>query len=45
MAETALLQIETAFETMRAGGHAPFAAYYEACLLDARRVRDALNPA
>jgi hypothetical protein len=29
MAKTALSQINTAFETMRRGGHAPMAAYYE----------------
>jgi tetratricopeptide (TPR) repeat protein len=29
IAETALSQIDTAFETMRDGGHAPRAAYYE----------------
>jgi hypothetical protein len=27
MAETALLQIKVAFETLREGGHAPFAAF------------------
>ncbi|HMA75402.1 MAG TPA: tetratricopeptide repeat protein [Xanthobacteraceae bacterium] len=43
MAETAVQQIEAAFETMRAGGHAPNAAYYEARLLEARRIRDALK--
>src|SRR5258708_32411864 len=29
MAETGLSQINTAFETMRDGGHAPNAAYYD----------------
>jgi hypothetical protein len=29
MAENALSQINAAFETMRDGGHAPYAAYYE----------------
>jgi len=43
MAETAFQQIETAFETMRAGGHAPNAAYYEAHLPEARRVRHAFK--
>jgi hypothetical protein len=42
-AETAYLQIEAALETMRAGGNAPLAAYYEARLLDARRIRDGLK--
>ena len=36
MAETALGQINTAFETMRDGGHAPNAAYYERQLPRAR---------
>ena len=36
MAETALSQINTAFETMRDGGHAPNAAYYEGQLPKAR---------
>jgi tetratricopeptide (TPR) repeat protein len=44
MAQTALLQIESAFETLQAGGHTPYAAYYyEARLSDARRIRDALK--
>jgi hypothetical protein len=43
MDETALRQIETASDTMRASGHAPFAAYYEARLPEARRIRDALT--
>jgi hypothetical protein len=43
MAETAFLQIEAAAETMRAGGHAPLATYYETWLSDTRRIRDALN--
>jgi tetratricopeptide (TPR) repeat protein len=38
MAETALSQINTAFETMRDGGHAPNAAYYEHQLLRARAI-------
>jgi hypothetical protein len=36
MAKTALDQINTAFETMRDGGHAPSAAYYEQQLPRAR---------
>jgi hypothetical protein len=36
MGETALSQINTAFETARDGGHAPLAAYCESQLLDAR---------
>jgi tetratricopeptide (TPR) repeat protein len=36
MAETGLSQINTAFETMRDGGHAPGAAYYEQQLPRAR---------
>ena len=36
MAKTALDQINTAFETMRDGGHAPNAAYYEGQLPKAR---------
>jgi hypothetical protein len=38
MAETALSQINTAFETMRDGGHAPYAAYYEQQLPTARAI-------
>jgi hypothetical protein len=36
MAKTALSQINAAFETMRDGGHAPSAAYYERQLPRAR---------
>jgi len=36
IAETALSQMNTAFETMRDGGHAPYAAYYEGQLPSAR---------
>jgi len=43
MAGTAVQQIEAALETMRAGGHAPFAAYYEARLPEARAVLDRLK--
>jgi hypothetical protein len=38
MAETALSQINVAFETMRDGGNAPSAAYYELQLPRARAV-------
>jgi hypothetical protein len=40
MAERGILQIEAAFETTRAGGHALNAAYYEGCLPHARTIRD-----
>jgi hypothetical protein len=43
MAETALLQIEAAIETFHSAGHAPYAAYYEASIPEARRIRDALK--
>jgi hypothetical protein len=43
MAQTAARQIEAALQTMRAGKHMAFAAYFEACLLKAGRIRDALN--
>ena len=36
MAESALSQINTAFETLRDGGHAPGAAVYERLLPNAR---------
>ena len=38
MAETALSQINAAFETMRDGGNAPSAAYYEQQLPRARAI-------
>jgi hypothetical protein len=38
MAETALSQINVAFETMRDGGDAPNAAYYERQLPRARAI-------
>jgi tetratricopeptide (TPR) repeat protein len=38
MAETALSQINSAFETMRDGGHARYAAYYERRALRARAI-------
>ena len=43
MAATALRQIEAALEVMRAGGHAPDAAYYEARLPEARALVDRLK--
>jgi hypothetical protein len=43
MAQTALVQIESASETLRNGGHAAAAAAFEARLSDARRIRDALK--
>jgi hypothetical protein len=43
MAGTAFLQIEAALKTIRAAGHAPSAAYYEARLPEARRIRDTLK--
>jgi hypothetical protein len=41
MAETALLQIELAFETSRSAGHA--LATFAARVAEARRIRDALK--
>jgi hypothetical protein len=43
MAQTAILQIEAVFETLRDGGRAPFAAYFEHLFPETRRVRDALK--
>jgi hypothetical protein len=43
MAGTAVQQIEAALETMRTGGHAPYAAYYEAQLPEARAVLERLK--
>jgi len=43
MAETACRQIEVALETVRAGGHVPRTANYEALLREARQARDALR--
>jgi hypothetical protein len=43
MAEAAFLQIEAALATARARGHPPFVAYFEARLLQARRIRDAFK--
>ena len=41
-ARAAVEQIEAALATMREGGHAPFAAYYEAQLPRARALLDRL---
>jgi tetratricopeptide (TPR) repeat protein len=43
MAETAFRQIEAASETLRAGGDAAAADYYEARLAKARAIRDQLK--
>ena len=43
MAEKALRQIEAAFEITRTGGHWPFAAYFEARLLEVRAILDRLK--
>jgi hypothetical protein len=43
MAKTALRQIDVAFTAMGDGGHAPFAAYYEAQLPKARALVDRLS--
>jgi hypothetical protein len=43
MAQTAVLQIEAAFETFREVGHVPFAVDCERRLAEARRIRDALK--
>jgi tetratricopeptide (TPR) repeat protein len=40
MAKTAVAQIESARDTMRASGHAPYAAYYEAQLAVARTIAE-----
>jgi len=42
-AETAVGQIETACETLRDGGQAPWAAYFEAKLPEAQAIRDRLK--
>ncbi len=42
-AETALLQIETAYETTRSGGEEQLSAYFEAQLPKARTIRDRLK--
>jgi hypothetical protein len=43
MAGTAVQQIEAALQVMRAGGHAPNAAIYEARLPEARAVLERLK--
>jgi tetratricopeptide (TPR) repeat protein len=43
VAETAVRQIETAYETLRSGGHEQWAAYFEAQLAKARSIRDRLE--
>jgi hypothetical protein len=43
LAEAAMRQIETAYETMQSGGHEQFAAYYRAQLPRAQAVRDRLK--
>ena len=43
MGKTALSQINEAFETMRDGGHAPSAAYYEGQLPRARAIVERLR--
>jgi tetratricopeptide (TPR) repeat protein len=43
MAEAAVTQIETAYTTLRDGGHPPWAAYYQAQLPKAQAVRDQLK--
>jgi hypothetical protein len=43
VAETAVRQIETAFETLRSGGQEQWAAYFEARLAKARAIRDRLK--
>ena len=43
LAKKALDQITTAYETMRDGGHAPFALHYEAQIPEARALYDRLH--
>ena len=43
VAETAVQQIETAYETLRAGGHQQGSAYFEVQLAKARAIRDRLK--
>jgi hypothetical protein len=43
MAEIAFLQIQTAVETLRSGGHQQWAAEFEAQLLKAQAIRDRLK--
>ncbi len=43
LAETAVRQIEAAYETLRDGGHEAWAASFEAQLPKARAIRDRLK--
>jgi hypothetical protein len=43
LAETAVAQIETAYATLRDGGQAPGAAYFQAQLAKAQAIRDRLK--
>jgi hypothetical protein len=43
LAKQAFEQINTAYETMRAGGHGPFADYYKKQLPEARSLLDRLS--
>jgi len=43
MAKAAVAQISAAYETMRAGGHAPAAAYFEERLPEARAILQRLG--
>ena len=43
LAKKAFEQIITAYETMRSGGHGPFADYYEEQLSEARSLLDRLS--
>jgi hypothetical protein len=44
VAETAVRQIETAYETLWSGGHEQWSAYFEAQLAKAQAIRDRLAP-
>jgi hypothetical protein len=44
IAETALRHIETAYETLRSGGHEQWAACFEAQLPPVRAIRDRQEP-
>ena len=43
LAETAVSQIQMAFDTLRDGGHEQWAAYFEAQLPKAQAIRDRLK--
>ncbi|HTO79940.1 MAG TPA: hypothetical protein VMJ31_09230, partial [Methylocystis sp.] len=43
MAKAAVAQISVAYETMRAAGHAPYAAFYEARLPEAQAILQRLG--